>query len=504
MSTRTYASTLRLPLATGAQALALGIPTGVLQLLSFGPMFITDVPDWVPHWVSQVVVLTLGLLWALWFFVVLAGLVEGWQRRASDVELSPAGVRVLGGRAAGLRLPWSEVGPESCRVERTGSTGEGLELVLEGAVVAVTTQADELESFHAVAATVTALSQNEEGPRPVRQQPHALRCASCGAALVPAPGASVVCAFCATSQPMPAEVQVRFAALGALTHARERVEGLLSALIRQPGALATNVLMALAVPPMLLAFPLTSVLFNEFSVTRHVLRGGHALWLLPFALGATFSLALWLQAQVAGRQAIRVVTLAYRARPPEREGEPWCCRVCGGPLPEAGGHQTVHCLYCSAASLTGIDLRVEAGEMATQAGGLEEALRGHLRRRRRWRLSSAAAAVLFFTSVAALAQAFPRTCRDGVVSAGETDVDCGGRCTRCDTGRRCAEDLDCVSAVCRLAACSAPSCGDSVRNGGESDVDCGGPCAPCAAGRFCEGSSANCASGRCNLGGACD
>ncbi|NNC83133.1 MAG: hypothetical protein HKN79_06115 [Flavobacteriales bacterium] len=48
-----------------------------------------------------------------------------------------------------------------------------------------------------------------------------------------------------------------------------------------------------------------------------------------------------------------------------------------------------------------------------------------------------------------------QSCEDGVLSGGETDVDCGGPCPPCET------------------------CDDGILNQGETLVDCGGPCPPC-------------------------
>ena len=48
-----------------------------------------------------------------------------------------------------------------------------------------------------------------------------------------------------------------------------------------------------------------------------------------------------------------------------------------------------------------------------------------------------------------------QSCTDGVLSGGETGIDCGGPCEPCE------------------------SCNDGVLNQGETLIDCGGPCPPC-------------------------
>jgi hypothetical protein len=482
---------LRMPLATGAAALsALTLPVGLIQLLAFGPFFISEVPDWVPRWVGSVIVVFFGLFWALWIFVVFDAIIQGWRRRASDVRFSAQGVRVIGGPANGLSLGWDDV--HDCKVE------DGL--WLSGREVARSSEPDELRSFAAIAETVRSLRQPaspqaDAGPR-------LLHCPTCGAPAAPSPTPQPLCRFCRTPVPMPTEVQTRFAALDQLGRSRQHTERLLRALLRQRGASFTNAVLALAIPPLLLGLPLTALLFNELRVVRHLLHNAHALWLFPFAVCFTYGLLIWLHGQVVGRAAIRLVALRYRARPPRRQEEPWSCRLCAAPLPDAPGQLILLCLYCQAENLTGIDLREDSAQLEAQAGELAATLQERLRQRRRWRFLSLAAAVLLALSVGALAGAFPRTCRDGLHNGNETDKDCGGACLRCQPGKHCQGATDCISGICSGGSCATPSCRDGVKNGDESDVDCGGQCAPCQAGYFCLRST-DCQGGRCALTGRC-
>jgi hypothetical protein len=71
------------------------------------------------------------------------------------------------------------------------------------------------------------------------------------------------------------------------------------------------------------------------------------------------------------------------------------------------------------------------------------------------------------------------TCTDTVKNGDETDKDCGGSCTKkCGTAEGCATGADCASQVCDATAltCKAPACNDTKQNGDETDVDCGGSC----------------------------
>jgi hypothetical protein len=82
----------------------------------------------------------------------------------------------------------------------------------------------------------------------------------------------------------------------------------------------------------------------------------------------------------------------------------------------------------------------------------------------------------------------------------ETDVDCGGSCGGCITGRKCAVNADCIDLACAAGTCVTPSCTDKVMDGTETDVDCGGPsCSPCADGLKCT-TNENCKSLVCSSG----
>jgi hypothetical protein len=140
-------------------------------------------------------------------------------------------------------------------------------------------------------------------------------------------------------------------------------------------------------------------------------------------------------------------------------------------------------------------------------------------------------------------------CRDGVQDNGETDVDCGGPCTRdwnvfagsrcpnnpllghwgCAVGQHCNDANDCsfdwicsasssgVRLVCLNRVCTS-SCADGVQDNFETDVDCGRSvcdpdnpqqfpcecahgCDPCAVGKHCK-TRIDCVSGYC-VNGIC-
>jgi hypothetical protein len=72
-------------------------------------------------------------------------------------------------------------------------------------------------------------------------------------------------------------------------------------------------------------------------------------------------------------------------------------------------------------------------------------------------------------------------------------------CYRCRR-RRCrkrANDYPCTSGTCQDGNCVAgPTCSDNAKNGSETDIDCGGSCPPCATGKACL-VGGDCVSGNC-------
>ena len=61
----------------------------------------------------------------------------------------------------------------------------------------------------------------------------------------------------------------------------------------------------------------------------------------------------------------------------------------------------------------------------------------------------------------------PDPCKNGEKDAGESDIDCGGKCDRCEVGRACTDHTDCATQTCENSvcidpesACSAPGQGD--------------------------------------------
>ena len=77
---------------------------------------------------------------------------------------------------------------------------------------------------------------------------------------------------------------------------------------------------------------------------------------------------------------------------------------------------------------------------------------------------------------------------------------CGFGCAiLCPLGRVCLKDSDCSSGRCFGARCTLPTCTNGMKDGQESDVDCGGLCPTCGTGRGCR-LNTDCTSRTCTNG----
>jgi len=99
------------------------------------------------------------------------------------------------------------------------------------------------------------------------------------------------------------------------------------------------------------------------------------------------------------------------------------------------------------------------------------------------------------------------SCTNKIVDGEESDIDCGGSCSRCSSGQKCSMNTDCADPlICNsdFGICSIPDyevlCGNNRRDFGESDTDCGGTnCDKCIDGYTCT-SNSDCVSRDCSYG----
>ena len=343
-----------------------------------------------------------GLLWPLWFPIAaspgggivlllpfalaaaaISALKTGVRRRATDLVITGRSLRIEGGRLHGFELEGQEIRAELWKLRPRGKATE-LVMDLPGVddvVFAESSDQRELASLQAIVATVQATfsARTATTAEPAGDE-RVLRCAGCGHEVTPTDSAAAMCAFCGASVPIPADVRERIAAAARRRTAHAGNVALVHRLLRQPGAGATNRLLAAAGALMLAAWPATIALCIVL-LEEHRLTAGLAALLFalpaPLVLGVVL-VALW---RLADRQALQLVTLDLGARPPAADGEPQRCRACGAPLPDAGDEVLVECAYCSAHNVLGLDLRPAARAEREQTVTLERALAERQKRR---------------------------------------------------------------------------------------------------------------------------
>lgn len=375
-----------MPLSTGASSrTAFSMGPAALQFVAFTPLFFAkSMPDWT--------LIPVGIIWALWFFVVFGSLMEGWKLRASDVRLAPEGLAIESGPLDGVRWSWAELTPDSVDLAGAGSddSPDARNLCIGTAVVAQASEAEELDSLQTLASTVEALggqARGEARPTPTLDAPKgAVRCPHCGAVATPSHAESQPCAYCGGDVPMPQQVRDQMAAQLAGAAGQAETERLLAQLLRQPGAFATNLLCFVALPPLLLSYPLLSIVYDEFHQLRHVLEPLQGLSLFLGGIAASHGLGLLLKAQVDGRAAIQLVSTRFAATPPVAPGGAWRCSRCGAGLPGGNADQLIRrCLHCGSDGLVGLNLVPTAVREVDQALSLRSVLEQRLAVRRRSR-----------------------------------------------------------------------------------------------------------------------
>ena len=356
MESRPVRGRLRLPLQTGATALfyvqlgvfGLAVCAGVVPLFARAPAL-------------GVVTIAVLLVAVVALAIGITSLVYGWRERPSDIVLDDAGFAIAGGPARG-RWAWQDVARGAAKVER--GSGRFTRLVLGDTVLAtVTVQersgalggetvdalvAGERASFEAVADAIDRWPRPGE-PVPVRRQDPAvvlLRCAGCGAPLVPSDDDAVDCPACGRSNPVPDPVHEALRDAAELDRERRDAARELPHLVRQPPARAVSALGALAALASLAALPLFSTAALLRSLGHPALFQAAALAIPALAL-AWLALSFLAAGACANRAALRAVVLGLRARAPARPGAPPCCRACNAELREAPS-LLARCEYCGA------------------------------------------------------------------------------------------------------------------------------------------------------------
>ncbi len=315
----------------------------------------------------------------------IAALKTAARRRPADVVVHDGGVRIEGGHLDGLTLEGNEIRADAWKLRQRGGVTE-LYIDMPGVddlVLAESTDSREIQSFEATVATIAATFGARQSHAPSAVAADAVvRCPGCGHEIAPADCDATPCAFCGTEVPMPAEVRKRIANANEQRAAHAENRRLVTALLLQPGAHATNRLLAASGALMLMAWPACIGICLAL-LELHRLTAARAALLLALPVPLVVGLLLVTLWRLADRQALQLVTAGLVARPPAEPGEPHHCRECGAPLPDAGSDVLVQCLYCSAHNVLGLDVEPTARAEREQAGSLEQALaERHTRRTR--------------------------------------------------------------------------------------------------------------------------
>ncbi len=332
---------------------------------------------------------------------VLAGLgiVHLWRvlkNPPTDMVLGPAGIRVVG---QGCAYRWEEVVTAGCEVvvteelaltlgnvlrrahnsiqdvggdgsleqsesERHEETpvvvGRFMLPLVDGDVVSLARAEDpiEVESLEALCRTVKAVDRTpglDTGPQGGAGA-RILACPECSAAVGPQDEDSVTCAHCGARVAMPEALRDMIRATHRGAAERAGTEQAVRDLVRQPGAETTRRLVLAATGLLAVAWAVSvSAMAASWRLDALTLPGLALVLGSPFAF--TWGVYYLVRAHLVSRGALRLVSLRFGARPPDREGEPHGCRNCGAPLAAGPADVLVRCLYCGMDSVLTFDLR---------------------------------------------------------------------------------------------------------------------------------------------------
>lgn len=351
--------------------------------------------------------------------------------RPSDVLITREGLRFEGGRHRSKPIPWAEIDASQTSVQEEETMRPTLGWILLTAmmvalslasrrldfgsfkrpkvtvwrlhlahrrrgvfVAAEAESAVERESLEALLASIQGMCAPVP-TTPPEHAPNVLACHGCGAAAPPADAPAVQCAYCGTQIAMPEELRARIRAAQQIAHSQAKTSRHIGRLLGQPGATPTNVLFLLGAMPMAVAWPLVCAI-GFYQWRQDALGLGTTLPLFVFPLAIIAAMFVLVRFRLVNRQALRLVTLGFAARGPQRPGDPYTCRRCGGALPAAANATALvqRCVFCNTENVLGIDLRGQAGAHVEEAQSLEQALAARTKQRLLWGLMLPVAAVL--------------------------------------------------------------------------------------------------------------
>jgi hypothetical protein len=318
--------------------------------------------------------------------------------RPSDVILDASGFAIAGGPQDGRRISWSDVAgvdmetpPKPKANDKDQTDDSDLKQLCvyvrreKGKPTRVLLAAAELEveqrSLRELAKTLRA---ERSAPRAKIDQPtknELLSCPSCGAVIAPSPDATVTCSHCQGSVTVPKPMRDRLRDAAAVA---ARPDAIVAKLLDQPGADRVGRLFTGAAVFMVTAWPVTLLMLVR-NYREHALAFGSTAFVFLFLIACILGFFGLIRGQLVDRHALRLVALDFAAHAPSAPGEPFLCRSCVAPLPDRGERVLVHCIYCDAENVLGIDLRREASAARKETRSLNEALAVRATERRQWR-----------------------------------------------------------------------------------------------------------------------
>lgn len=355
----------------------------------------------------------------------------------TDAVIGPDGIRVLG---TDLSLRWDEIVPHRTEVVITQEPKLSVANVLSR-MQSVTSQSDDLEdpdreeevlvtvgrlmvpladgdvltlakadnlmemdSLDALCETVQAAAADEpppdtDPPPTVGGDVQVLVCTNCSAPVHPEDVETVICEHCASPVAVPRALREQVRAAGQVAKGRRETHEVVRDLVNQPGADGTRRLVqiatAVAGASWVLMWLLVAGLWAAGALTLVTL-----LLMAGTALALSYALYHVMRLHMTSRGALRLLTLRFGARPPDREGDPHQCRTCGAPLRAVPEQMVVRCVYCDTDNILDLDLRRQAPADEDGSMDLEEVMAE--RRMERKRFLSRAGATLAGTLVGAL------------------------------------------------------------------------------------------------------
>ncbi len=220
-----------------------------------------------------------------------------------------------------------------------------------------------------------------------------LRCTHCGAAVPLLRGEPFACPYCRGRVHVPPPYHALFVAHAQEAEARHALEQRYTRVARPPRRRLDQA----AVGLVLVAPPVLAALWVVVARVPPSAVGVFAGAIVP-ALLPGLALGIW---SAAVHATLVRFELALAALPPEDDGGPPRCRICGAPLALAAGAISARCAYCGSDSLIGHvaeATRVLANKLRDELRTLGHAIAA-LRIRRRLLVGGAAAAAVLLAAL---------------------------------------------------------------------------------------------------------